>query len=270
MCPYGQTPAKMNLKRNNNRIVMRIYTDGACSNNGKANAKAGYAVWFPDHKSLSMSERLSQSEPQTNNRAELMSILKGISIAEDNGFIDEDLVIYSDSHYSIDGLTKYLPTWVANGWKKNDGADVKNQDLIKDISHRLSKFKSHRFVHVRAHTGKKDDLSVNNDIVDRMAQKTIDDTVQVTLPEVTDELFPGCALRLLGPPVAQSELVDWVKANIDTLDQTILHKHLFKAFTEICKERGINLTKQTIAKTAMVRAEKEHLQIETLVIHKNE
>jgi ribonuclease HI len=249
---------------------MRIYTDGACSHNGKSNAKAGYAVWFPDHRTLSMSERLPESEPQTNNRAELTSILKAVCIAEDNGFIDEDLIIYSDSNYSIDCLTKYLPSWVANGWKTKDGNAVKNQDLIKDISHRLSRFKSHRFVHVRAHTGNKDDLSVNNDIVDRMAQKTIDDTIRVHISQPTDELFPGCSLRLLGPPVAQSEIVNWVKSNLDTLDQTIVQKHLFKAFTEICKERGVNLTKQTIAKTAMIRAEKEHLQIETLIIHKNE
>ena len=44
---------------------MRIYTDGACSHNGKPGAKAGYAVWFPDHKQLSMSERLPETEPQT-------------------------------------------------------------------------------------------------------------------------------------------------------------------------------------------------------------
>lgn len=243
---------------------MRIYTDGACSHNGKANAKAGYAVWFPDHKDLSFSERLPETEPQTNNRAELTSILKAVSIAEDAGFIDEDLIIYSDSHYSIDCLTKYLPSWVANGWKTKDGNAVKNQDIIKDISNRLTKFKSHRFVHVRAHTGNKDDLSVNNDIVDKMAQKTIDDRVQVETPEVTDELFPGCPVRLLGPPVAQTNILTWMKQNLGTLDQTIVNKHLFKAFTEICKEHDVVLTKQTIAKTSMIRAERGHLQIENI------
>ena len=249
---------------------MRIYTDGACSHNGKPDAKAGYAVWFPDHKQLSMSERLAITEPQTNNRAELMSIFKAVCIAEDAGYIDEDLIIYSDSHYAIDCLTKYLPSWVANGWKTKDGNAVKNQDLIKEISHRLSKFKSHRFVHVRAHTGNQDDLSVNNDIVDKMAQKTIDERVRLVEVTVTDELFTGCPLRLLGPPVAQTDILKWMKANLGTFDQTIIDKHLYKALTEICKERKVTLTKQTIAKTPMVRAEKEHLQIETLVIHKNE
>lgn len=249
---------------------MRIYTDGACSHNGKPGAKAGYAVWFPDHKQLSMSERLPETEPQTNNRAELMSILKAVCIAEDAGYMDENLIIYSDSHYAIDCLTKYLPSWVANGWKTKDGNAVKNQDIIKDISHRLSRFRSHRFVHVRAHTGNQDELSVNNDIVDRMAQKTIDDTVRIVETPVTDELFPGCPLQLLGPPVAQDQLMKWMKEHIGTFNQSIIDKHLFKALTEMCKERKVTLTKQTIAKTPMIRAEKEHLQIETLVIHKNE
>lgn len=249
---------------------MRIYTDGACSHNGKPGAKAGYAVWFPDHKELSMSERLADSEPQTNNRAELMSIWKAIEIAEDAGYMDESLIIYSDSHYAIDCLTKYLPSWVANGWKTKDGNAVKNQDIIKDISNRLSRFKSHRFVHVRAHTGNQDDLSVNNDIVDRMAQKTIDERVRLVEVTVTDELFAGCPLRLLGPPVAQSQVMQWMKEHLGTFDQTIVDKHLFKALTEICKERKVVLAKQTIAKTPMIRAEKEHLQIESLVIHKQE
>lgn len=243
---------------------MRIYTDGACSNNGKSNAKAGYAVWFPDHRNLSMSERLPDTEPQTNNRAELMSICKAVQIAEDAGYIDENLVIYSDSHYSIDCLTKYLPTWVANGWKTKDGNAVKNQDIIKEISHRLSRFKSHRFVHVRAHTGNQDEISINNDIVDRMAQKTINDTVQIDTPEVSDEFIDGCPLRLLGPPVSQSQLMIWMKEQLPTFDQTIIDKHLFKAFIEICKERDIVLTKQTIAKTPMIRAERGHLRIENI------
>jgi len=29
--------------------IINVYTDGACSNNGKSNAKAGYGVYFSEN-----------------------------------------------------------------------------------------------------------------------------------------------------------------------------------------------------------------------------
>ena len=151
---------------------MRVFTDGACSLNGRPGAKAGYAVWFPDHLRFSMSERLPANEPQTNQRAEMSAIHKAAMILEENGFHDENIVIYTDSEYSINCLTKWMPGWVSRGWKTSAGGDVLHRDLIEDTAKRLAKFKSYRFVHVRAHTGGEDDLSKQNDAVDRMARAT--------------------------------------------------------------------------------------------------
>lgn len=249
---------------------MRVFTDGACSSNGKPGAKAGYAVWFPEHQSLSMSERVPSNESQTNQRAELSAIHKATLIVEENGFHDEDIVVYTDSDYSINCLTKWISGWVARGWKTSAGADVLHRDLIEDTSRRLSKFKSYRFVHVRSHTGKEDDLSKNNDIVDRMARKTIDDTVEVAIPVAQDDLFDGCPLRLLGPPVPQASLLTWMRGNLDKLDKSVVDKHLLKAMTELCKTRDVTITKQTIQKTPMLRAERSSLQIKRVTVDKVE
>lgn len=249
---------------------MRVFTDGACSGNGKPGAKAGYAVWFPEHKELSCSERIPADEPQTNNRAELTAIWRAAHILDEKGFHDQDIVIYSDSDYSIKCLTRFLPTWLSNGWKTTEGKDVKNKDLVKDVSERLSKFKSHRFVHVRAHTGGTDDLSKQNDVVDRMARGTIDDSVKVSEPTPTDELFPGCPLHLLGPPVSQDQVLKWMRTHLDDMDADIVNKHLLKAFTELCKAREIALTKQIVSKKPMLRAERLHLQIDRVVVTKLE
>lgn len=249
---------------------MRVFTDGACAGNGRKDAKAGYAVWFPEARHLSCSERLSPTESQTNQRAELSAIHRASVLLDDGGFHDEDIVIYTDSDYSIKCLTKWLSGWASRGWKTAEGKDVLHQDLIKDTSSRLAKFKSHRFIHVRAHTGGEDDLSKQNDVVDRMARGTIDDTVRIVEPPAIDEMFPGCPLRLLGPPVAQSEVLTWMRANLSTLDQTVIDKHLFKAFTELCKLRDVSLTKQIIGKRPLLRAERGHLQIDTLVVDKVE
>jgi ribonuclease HI len=254
---------------------MRVFTDGACSHNGRADAKAGYAVWFPDAKDLSESARLGPSEAQTNQRAELSAIHRAAVILDARGYHDSDVVIYTDSEYSINCLTKWISGWVSRGWKTAAGGDVLHKDLIQATSALLPKFKSHRFVHVRAHTGNEDDLSKNNDVVDRMARSTIDETVKVVAlggdsSGTQDELFEGCPLRLLGPPVPQGQLLTWLTANFQRLPAQIVSKHLLKAFTEACKERDVVLTKQTVQKTPVYRAERTSLQISHVTVEKVE
>jgi hypothetical protein len=50
----------------------------------------------------------------------------------------------------------------------------------------------------------------------------------------------------------------------------VVNKHLYKAFTELCKDKQVTLTKQTIQKTAMVRAERTSLQISHVTVDKLE
>lgn len=247
-----------------------MFTDGACSSNGKPGAKAGFAVWFPENQSMSVAAVVPPDQPQTNQRAELSAIHRAVLILEENGFQDEGIVIYTDSEYCINCLTRWILGWVSRGWKTSAGGDVLHRDLIEDTNKRLSKFKTHRFVHVRSHTGGEDDLSKNNDIVDRMARATIDPSVIVTPPPAEDVLFEGCPLRLMGAPVSQSRVMEWMRANLRDLDRDIIDKHLYKAFTEFCKIRGVNLTKQTIQKTPMIRAERMNLQIDRINITKDE
>jgi ribonuclease HI len=240
---------------------MRVFTDGSCTSNGKKNSKAGYAAWFPDHPEWSSSHRVPENEEQTNNRAELSAINLAVKTLENKGEVDCDLVIYSDSDYSINCLSTWLPGWMNRGWKTAAGTDVQHQDLIKDTTARLSKFKSHRFVHVKAHTGGADELSKNNAIVDKMAREGVDGP---TAPVAVEELFPGCPLQIMGGPIQQKAILTWMREHIDELDRDLVDKHLFKAFTELCRARDVNLVKQIIAKTPMWRAERGHLQIETV------
>lgn len=243
---------------------MRVFTDGSCTNNGRAGARGGFAAWFPENPSWSGAALLKSSEQQTNQRAEMAAIHLAINTLIDRGCQSEDIVIYSDSDYCIKCLTVWIRGWMSKGWKTAAGKDVLHQDLIKDISGKLASFKSHRFVHVPAHTGGEDDLSRNNDVVDRMANGIVTGTtVDVLAPTpATDTIVGDCPLRLMGPPVRQPEIIAWVRRNIDTLDTDIINKHLFKAFTEICKARDVTLTKSVVQKVAVVRAERGHLQIE--------
>jgi ribonuclease HI len=247
---------------------MRVFTDGSCTSNGRKDAKAGYAAWFPDHPTWSSAHRVPDDQDQTNNRAELSAILLAVKTLEDRGELDCDLVIYSDSEYCINCLTIWITGWVNRGWKTAAGKDVLHQDLIKDITSRLSKFKSHRFVHVKAHTGGIDELSKHNDTVDKMAREVVEGVVHKPETVVVDELFPGCPLRIMGGPIQQKDIVLWMRGCLNTLDTDLVDKHLFKAFTEMCKSRDVNLTKQVIARTPVIRASHGHLQ--TNVVEKVE
>jgi ribonuclease HI len=200
----------------------------------------------------------------------MSAIYRAVLILEENGFQDEDIVIYTDSEYCINCLTRWILGWVSRGWKTSAGGDVLHRDLIEGISKKLTKFKSHRFVHVRSHTGGEDDLSKNNDIVDRMARATIDETVHLGPPPAEDILFEGCPLRLMGAPVSQNALVAWMRGNLDQLDKDVVDKYMFKAMVEICKSRDVALTKQTIQKTPMIRAERMNLQINRVTVEKDE
>jgi ribonuclease HI len=209
-----------------------------------------------------MAARVPDSEPQTNQRAELSGIYHAVSILSTKGAFSEDLVIYTDSDYSIKCLTEWMPGWVSRGWKTTMGKDVLHRDLIEGTASQLSKFK-HRFHHVRAHTGGSDDLSKQNDVVDRMARESVEGKM-IELPPArpTDELFPGCPIGLMGPAVSAAVVAGWIRSNLATLDQEIVDKHLMKAFVEMCKLRNVTLTKSTVQKQPMLRAELTTVHIE--------
>jgi ribonuclease HI len=244
---------------------MRVFTDGACSANGRKDAKAGFAAWFPEHPEWSEAHRVADDQAQTNQRAELSGIHLAVSILALKGAFAEDLVIYTDSDYSIKCLTEWMPGWVARGWKTSVGKPVLHRDLIEGIAEHLSKFK-HRFQYVRAHTGGVDDLSKQNDIVDRMARESVEGRViELPTPKPVDELFPGCPLAVMSPPVSGAVLAKWIRENIAVLDAEVVDKHLLKAFTEMCKTRNVSLAKSTVAKQPVYRAE-----LTTVIVEKTE
>jgi hypothetical protein len=71
-------------------------------------------------------------------------------------------------------------------------------------------------------------------------------------------------------PFHSLRVISWVRANLESLPADVIDKHLYKAFTELCKDKQVTLTKQTIQKTPMVRAERTSLQISHVTVEKIE
>ena len=143
-----------------------VYTDGACRNNGKKNAKAGIGVYFSDNDPRNVSERLRGN--QTNQNAELSAILKVVQILDKELKQFKKVTIYTDSDYSIKCIKNYCSFWERNGWKKRDGQPIKNIETIKNIYCLYRKYTIH-FKHIRSHTGLTDRHSVGNDKADKLA-----------------------------------------------------------------------------------------------------
>lgn len=114
-------------------------TDGACLNNGKPNAKAGWAFFQGESvagEPWVVQGRLEKRGPwgdeggQTSNRAELRAVLAALRFRVWAGEGFKTVVLATDSSYVVDGATQWARTWVKNGWKTTDGGpDVKNKDL---------------------------------------------------------------------------------------------------------------------------------------------
>lgn len=237
------------------KIVM--YTDGGCLHNGRANAKASWAYYFPEHPELSSAERVPSDQPQTNNRGELLGILNGIEKAISSFTAsDVDLYVYTDSEYSKNCITKWMPGWMKKEWMTAAGTPVLNKDLIQRISSQLMQFQSYCINHVRAHTGGDDEFSKHNHTVDRMASAALDETPPEPVPTVKDvevQAITGCPLQMMGPPVSDATLVNWCRLNLDKLDQTAVKSALLKALTVTMRKNGYDVVKQKMHRVTQYR-----------------
>jgi ribonuclease HI len=117
--------------------IMHIFTDGACPNNGKRNANAAWGCLLVSDDGYIVLDRLSGAIPltesQTNQRAELTALLRGLELAEKQfGKLNDvkKVQIWSDSEYSINCASVWGPKWKARGWKKQ-GGDIQHLDLIR-------------------------------------------------------------------------------------------------------------------------------------------
>ncbi len=123
--------------------TVTVFTDGACSYNGKIHAKAGIGLYFADTDdtySENVKDILKVHFPTlkvtkvTNNIAELLAIYTALLILSDDHDLEEDdkfkIIIKTDSHYCINVFTKWYKSWEKNNWKTASGKPVVNKEII--------------------------------------------------------------------------------------------------------------------------------------------
>lgn len=109
-------------------MIQNIYTDGACSGNPGPGGW-GVVVNFADG---SQHELGGAAAHTTNNRMEMQAAIAALQLFWEFQQT-EAIVLFTDSEYVINGITKWLPGWKRKGWKTSQGKPVLNQDLWQEL-----------------------------------------------------------------------------------------------------------------------------------------
>lgn len=136
-----------------------IYTDGACRGNPGPGGWGAILLYGKHEKLLSGAE-----DHTTNNRMELMAAIQGLATLRQPCRID----LHTDSQYLQKGITQWLASWKARGWKKSDRQSVKNVDLWQALDEEASRH------HVTWHWVKGHSGHPENDRADQLANEAID------------------------------------------------------------------------------------------------
>lgn len=109
-----------------------IFTDGASKGNP---GPGGWgAVVFHAEKVVELGGREVET---TNNRMELRAAIEGLkAIASLNR--KEEIVVFSDSSYVINGITKWIFGWEKNNWQSSKKEPVANSDLWQELKKETS------------------------------------------------------------------------------------------------------------------------------------
>ena len=119
-----------------------LWTDGSASPNP---GPGGFAV-IEQTENEAKPVALGRDKDTSNIKMEGQAMMAAIKYAGEEG-----CEIHSDSEFWINVLTKWAPTWKANGWVKKSGS-IKNLDLVKEL---YDLYESHdvKIVWVRGHVG---------------------------------------------------------------------------------------------------------------------
>ena len=139
--------------------IVEIYTDGACRGNPGPGGWAALLSFGEHEKELAGAEAHT-----TNNRMELTAVIRALEALKR----PSEVRLFTDSEYVRRGITEWVKSWKARGWKTADRKPVKNQDLWEQLDalaagHRIE------WRWVKGHSG-----VPGNERVDRLANQAID------------------------------------------------------------------------------------------------
>lgn len=143
-----------------------IYTDGGWRRTKDVGAWGCLVINPSNNRAVKLAEAVRDT---TNNRMELLAVVKAFEVLKTPG---KTVKVVSDSQYTINACSRWMPGWKANGWTKNTPGELKNVDILKQIDALISQHTT-RFVWVRGHSGDR-----GNDFVDSLLNSAMDDLLK--------------------------------------------------------------------------------------------
>lgn len=120
------------------------YTDGSASPNP---GPGGFAV-IQGGKPIALG---SEPGETTNIRMEGKALIAALKHAD-----GKNCIIYTDSEFWLNVITKWAPGWEAKGWKKK-GGEIKNLDIVQEV-YPLYQQSNAEIVWVRGHADNEDNI----------------------------------------------------------------------------------------------------------------
>lgn len=140
--------------------TVEIFSDGACRGNPGPGGWGVLLRYGKNERSLCGAE-----QDTTNNRMELTAALEGLKSLKEPCSV----ILTTDSQYLRKGITEWIISWKAKGWKTSARQPVKNQDLWQAIDE-VAQQHNIEWRWVKGHTGHRE-----NEIADQLANQAIDE-----------------------------------------------------------------------------------------------
>ena len=138
-------------------MIIKIYTDGSCIGNPGI---GGWAAIILEDK---IEKKISGNKiDTTNNQMELTAAIKSLEYYESR----KKIIIFTDSTYVKDGITKWIKNWKVNNWKTASKQNVKNKELWEKLD-TLAKFHDVQWKWIKAHA-----KNFYNNMADELARET--------------------------------------------------------------------------------------------------
>lgn len=109
---------------NSTSSTFTIFTDGSSRGNPGPGGWGAVLVRIRGDEGI-VKELGGGESHTTNNRMEVFAAIGGLENVPEGG----RAIVYTDSSYLINGITKWLSAWKRNGWKTKAKTEVLNSDL---------------------------------------------------------------------------------------------------------------------------------------------
>ena len=138
-----------------------VYTDGACSGNPGIGGW-GAVILVRENDPVYLNGGSNQT---TNNQMELKAAIKVLQYFKE----PQDIKLYTDSKYVMNGIESWIVNWKKNGWKTYAKKPVKNKEMWEELDIQILKH-SIQWKWVKGHAGNE-----HNEMADFLARRYIED-----------------------------------------------------------------------------------------------